>query len=250
MAHTLDALRLAIGAGLLLFASVQDLKHRRVHNYVWVVGGLLGLILLLMDLLVTQRATWVDLGFVVLVIGVAYVLWWAHILAGGADAKALMMLAILLPVPISWDVGAVHYPLWTTPIPLPAALVVLANSVLAFALVPFLLFFYNLGRRDVHVPAMFLGYRMDLDQAAKSHVWIVERAHEDGRRSMVLWVSRLTPDAYEENVRRLRALGLRRVWTTPKIPFMVPLLLGFVAAFWYGDLLTHLVVQRIVPGGP
>ncbi|HYS70937.1 MAG TPA: A24 family peptidase C-terminal domain-containing protein, partial [Thermoplasmata archaeon] len=42
-------------------------------------------------------------------------------------------------------------------------------------------------------------------------------------------------------VARLRARGIKRVWVTPQIPFMVPLLVGFGLAFVMGNLLVGLL---------
>ena len=32
-----------------------------------------------------------------------------------------------------------------------------------------------------------------------------------------------------------------KVWVTPKIPFLIPILLGFLVAIIYGDILTQVV---------
>lgn len=245
MAHTLDALRLLIGGVLLLYASVRDWRDRRVENHVWVVGAALGGILFAVDY-VGHRATGLHVAVALLIIAAAYVLWYLHLLAGGADSKALMMLAILLPVPLHWDALGHQFPFWESP--LPTALVVFANSVLAFLIAPFLMLVVNLTRGHVKFPAMFFGYKMPLEWAARSFVWIVERPRPDGTLRQMVWASRQTEEEYRANVARLRELGVREVWTTPKIPFMIPLLSGFFLAFFLGDLLTHFIVARFVPG--
>ena len=40
-----------------------------------------------------------------------------------------------------------------------------------------------------------------------------------------------------EDLARLRAAGIDKVWVTPQIPFMVPLLGGFWLAFFVGNVL-------------
>ena len=45
----------------------------------------------------------------------------------------------------------------------------------------------------------------------------------------------------EEAFERVQALGDEKVWVTPKIPFMIPLLGGFLAAFTVGDLMFTLL---------
>jgi len=120
--------------------------------------------------------------------------------------------------------------------------------LLLFALAPIALFAFNVVRGDIGMPAMFLGYRMELGAAQRSFVWIVDRVRDDGSLTQVLFPSRTTEDDYDANVRRLRAAGRTHVWVTPKIPFMLPLLLGFVTAFFLGDVLFTLVrtiVERV-----
>jgi len=41
-------------------------------------------------------------------------------------------------------------------------------------------------------------------------------------------------DIFEKN-------DISKIWVTPKIPFMIPLLAGFICAFVLGDLLYYLM---------
>jgi preflagellin peptidase FlaK len=237
----LGLLRFLLGAGFLLYASVLDLRTRRVPNNVWIAFGFLASLLFLADWLVLHRLGWIHLLIVAGLILLSYTLWYLHLLAGGADAKALMAISILLPIPIDWRWADIPLPPWSSP--LPGALTVLSNSVLLFALAPLALLLYNLGRGSVSMPAMFLGYTMDLEAAADSFVWIIDRLDETGAKRQVLFPSRTSDEEYDANIQRLRAAGIRRVWVTPKIPFMIPLLLGYVAAFLLGDVLFKVVTS-------
>jgi preflagellin peptidase FlaK len=171
----------------------------------------------------------------------SYGMWYVHLLAGGADAKAMMAIAILLPMPIAWDWADTQLPAWDSP--LPGALTVLSNSVILFTLAPVVFFLRNLARGHVSTPAMLLGYKMPLERAADSRafVWIVDRIEPDGRRRQVLFPSRMSDEDYAANVQRLRDANVEKVWVTPKIPFMVPLFVGFVTAFLVGDVLLRAV---------
>ena len=242
----MDALRLLIGAGFLTYASVLDLRTRRVPNNVWIALGFLAALLFIFDWAGDGRFTWITalvaLGGILLM----YVLWYVHILAGGADAKALMAISILLPQPIVWSLLGATFPLW--PSPMPGVIVVLANSVLAFALAPFALFLVNLVRGDVRFPAMLLGYRMPLSKTRDAFVWVVDHVNAEGKRRQLLFPSAMSDEDYDANLERLEQAGEKRVWVTPKIPFMVPLLFGFLGTFFVGDILFRLVtviVERL-----
>lgn len=240
-------LRLLIGAGFLTYASILDLRTRRVPNKVWLALGFLSLLLFIFDWAAEGRFTWVTALVAIGGMFLMYVLWYVHILAGGADAKALMAISILLPQPIVWTLMGATFPLW--PSPMPGVIVVLANSVLAFALAPLALFVFNLVRGDVRFPAMLLGYRMPLAKTRDAFVWVVDHVDVEGKRRQLLFPSAMSDQDYDANLDRLEQAGETRVWVTPKIPFMVPLLFGFVGTFFVGDILFRLVtavVERLL----
>lgn len=242
----LDLLRLVVGTGFLAYASILDLRTRRVPNNVWLALGAIAALLFVYDWAGSHRFTWVTILVALGGMLLMYVLWYVHILAGGADAKALMAVSILLPQPIAWNLLGASFPLWASP--MPGVIVVLANSVVAFALAPLFLFAFNLVRADVRFPAMLLGYRMPLSKTKDAFVWVVDHVDPEGNRRQLLFPSAMSDADYLANIQRLEASGEQRVWVTPKVPFMVPLLLGFVASFFVGDVLFRLVaavVQRI-----
>ena len=83
---------------------------------------------------------------------------------------------------------------------------------------------------------------MDIEKAKKKFVWPLEKI-VDGKRKLVIM-----PEDFDtsEHIRELEKQGLKRIWVTPKIPFMVPLLIGFIVAYFYGDILFSLI-SSIIP---
>lgn len=242
-ASTLDAARFLLGFGVLGYASVSDLKTRRVPNRTWYVSGALAAGLLIGDVALTDRADALYLGLIPIIMAVAYGLWYFYLIAGGADAKALMMLAVLLPFPIDVALGQRVFPIWAPVIAYPPTVVVFANSLLVFLAFPVAYFLLNALRGDLRFPLMFLGYRTSLERAEQGFVWVAERVAHDDSVETLLFASKLDPEAQAANLERLRAIGRDRVWVTPKIPYMVPLLGGFVAAFFLGDVFTRILVD-------
>jgi prepilin signal peptidase PulO-like enzyme (type II secretory pathway) len=45
----------------------------------------------------------------------------------------------------------------------------------------------------------------------------------------------------DEELAEFEKQGITEIWVTPKIPFMIPLLIGFLVSFFLGDLLLQLV---------
>ncbi len=244
MSGTLDLLRLLIGGSFLAYAAILDWRTRRVRNAVWLALAAVGLILWPVDAFLLGTLGWLHVAVAALVVAAAYLLWYVHLLAGGADAKAIMALAVLAPVPAAWSALGTDLPLLASP--LPPAVVALANAVLFFVAVPFVFLAWNLVRGDVHLPTMLLGYKMPLSEAGRRFVWVVDTLDEDGRLRRAVLPSKRTVEQHEANLARLRAAGHDRVWVTPKVPFMIPLWAGFVAAYTVGDLVFGMVSRALV----
>ena len=162
-----------------------------------------------------------------------------RLLHGGADAKALIALTLL--VPTYPDLGPAIGPmvvdaridaamrLW-----FPFSFVVLVNAMLLFLAIPLGYLLHNAVRGDLRFPMAFLGRRADLDDLPP-HVWLMERIDDRGEHVVVLFPRRGRDR--DSEVERLRRAGIRRAWVQPKVPFMVPLLGGFLLAFLVGNLL-------------
>jgi preflagellin peptidase FlaK len=166
----------------------------------------------------------------------------ARILHGGADAKALIALGLLVP----------RYPN-VAPFPLfvldprvetfwrgtfPFSLVVWVDAAILFLAVPVGLLVLNATRGDLAFPQAFLGYRARLD-SFPPHAWLMEKISARGDHVLVLFPRRGGNPA--EDLERLRAAGIDRAWATPQVPFMVPLFGGFLLAFFVGNVLLGLL---------
>jgi len=170
-----------------------------------------------------------------------YVLYQLRILHGGADAKAMMAIAILVP----------FYPYFFSfpllqPSPervasamelfFPFAFLVLMNSVIFIVWVFLAILIYNSTKGDFGFPEMLLGYKMDIREVEKKFVWPMERVVK-GERVMVLFPKRHD----DESLKKLKDLGVKRIWVTPKIPFILFLTVGFVISAFIGNLFVGII---------
>lgn len=161
-----------------------------------------------------------------------------RLLTGGADAKCLIALTLLVPT----YPEASPFPVFTAdPRVQPAfqaifpfSFVVLVDAAVLQLVVPVGLFIYNLVHGDIGIQS-FLGYRVPLDPFPK-HVRLMERITDRGEHVVVLRPKRDSDPTPE--IAKLRSAGVQRAWVTPWIPFMVPLLGGFLLAFFMGNLLV------------
>jgi preflagellin peptidase FlaK len=182
---------------------------------------------------------WVRSLHIPIIVVVSYGLYLVGMLRGGADAKAFMCLAVLAPFyPSIGPMPFIRSPEQMMII-LPFALVVLFDSALATMLVPLGYAVYNLGRGETD-RRMFFGYRMDLKMVPHKFVWLMEKM-EDGEMVTELFPKRGTKKQLMRDIKALQKAGKKRVWVTPKIPFMVPMVAGYLLAFVAGNLIFGLI---------
>ena len=229
----LDLLRLFIGLIILSYASYTDLKTRKASNINWLVMGGIGGILLVVQYFTVGFGTQINyLIFIPIMIALVYVLFQLRLIFGGADAKALMAIAILVPLAPAIS----QLPLWGKSL-MPASWFIFSNSVLLFLFIPLSLLLFNIARRNIQLPYALLGYKMDIKKAREKFVWSLEKI-VDGKRKFAYMPKDFDIedelDIFEKN-------GISKIWVTPKIPFMIPLLAGFICAFILGDLLYYLM---------
>jgi len=227
----LDVIRLITGVILLAYASYTDMKTRRAANTLWVIMGMVGIILLIIQYLDGGFPNLLYLIFIPIMIVLMYAFFQLRLLFGGADAKALMALAIL--VPIQPLIGTL--PLW--PSFLPGSFCILLNALILFLFIPISLLFYNLGKRNLRFPHCLLGYVISVEKAKQTFVWPMEKI-QNGKRKLVYM-----PKNFDVNdeLAEFEKLGITEIWVTPKIPFMIPLLAGFLATFILGDILLQIL---------
>jgi len=179
---------------------------------------------------------WAHVSMPVLLV-IAHLFYQFGVLRGGADAKAFMSIALL--VPSYPTLVAYGLPIVTIPIRIenfmnlafPFALVVLLDAALILVFLPLTLLILNAAKGDFEGLISLFGYKVDIDKLPR-FAWLMDRIDE-GQHTRVLLPRRR--ENREEQVRLLKEKGLVRVWVTPQIPFLVPMTVGFVAAFVIGN---------------
>jgi preflagellin peptidase FlaK len=78
--------------------------------------------------------------------------------------------------------------------------------------------FLNLSRRDVKLPAMFLGYKVAIQDVKRKFVWPMQRVEEGLVRF------RYFPkedEDFDQVLEQLAIAGEKSIWVTPKLPFLL-----------------------------
>jgi len=173
LAATTDLLRL-LSVPALAWAAWRDVRTRRLPNRLWTPLLVVGLLTLALDANahlpvagVDDRLFFVRVGVSVLIlIPLAYGLWWIGGF-GGADAKALMTLAVLFPTYPVVYLPTDAYPLVATTLGV-FSMTILTNAVLVGLCYPLYLGVRNTLRGD-RSPVMFLGRRTAVSALPTEH---------------------------------------------------------------------------------
>ena len=210
----------------------------------------------LLDLLLGEATGMVALYWTtlsgLLVIFVIDLGWRLRLIHGGADAKALMWVAILIPnwstMPVINDYNR------DIILQLPPAISLLMWGGLTFLLIPVVLVIRNLVQGNVKslgdLRMFWHSTVMDLDKVQQSHVWLLTSMIEmpDGQMSVYhrTRAPRRTPSEQElsEQLATLQDNNIEEVWVSYKLPLLVFLFPVIIPMAVFGDI-TVIILQII-----
>ena len=262
---SLDWAALLVTAGVFIAASMSDLKTREISNRFWIVyGPVAGLVFalrmffapdLILIFLVSTGAT-ILVSFLLFQFGVM----------GGADSKAMMCLALALPVAPSFLA-----PLWQPPSGLvfyPFPIAILVNSFLLSIGSAVFLLARNLIRRASAGRGIFQGFEHEsiLRKAlvlltsyktsfnvlqSKTYLYPAEEVSIVDSKPVRQF--HLVASAAEERNKLLNGLESYKeqglfsdgVWVTPGLPHMVFLTASLLVTVIIGDLMMWLFFRAV-----
>lgn len=248
----LDILKILFCTPFLIYSCYSDIKTRRVTNKLWLIMLAVGSFFVFYDI---YRLGYVYIPRVLISAGLIFV--FVYIIFqlgtfGGADAKSLIVLSIILPAYPKFGVLGINFPLNEPLIDL-FAFGIFGNAVLLTIIVPFGLATYNLAKMGLHIdkPAyIFIGYKAKIKELAGRHIKLIEN-FEEIEGNVKQNFKRGGVEINEKVISELQALsenGLikEEVWVTPGLPFMISITLGFFVAVFYGDLIFELTKYLIL----
>ncbi len=227
--HFFDLIRLFVASTMLIYSSFLDIIQREVPNKVWAFFGPVAIAILLSQLFLSPPPSYkLWLMMIDMVLMIAFSVGGFYFgLYGGADAKAFMVLAVLQP---SWP----YYTL--NPLPqVPFLLDVLINGAL-ISLANLLFFLIlNAARGDLEFPYCLFGLRRSVESVKGKFFWPMYRI-KDGEL-----VRSLRPPMEEEEEKKvweeIERRGIKEIWATPQLPFLVYVTIGYYITAIYGDLI-------------
>jgi len=171
---------------------------------------------------------------------------------GGADAKSLIVLSIILPAYPKLQAFGYTFP-FNKPLIDLFAFGIFGNAVLLTIVVPISLAVYNLAKMGLRVDKplyIFIGYKTKISELASRHIKLIE-TFEVANGAVKFHFKRGGVEIDERVISELNALSEKglikdEVWVTPGLPFMIPITLGFFVAIFYGDLIFELTKYLIL----
>ncbi len=162
------------------------------------------------------------------------------VLYGGADAKALMVAGLLVPLdaipllalpPSATTILSIY----------PFTVSLLMDAAIFSAGVPIYLALLNAVRGEFEFPRAFTGFRIPVDELADRYVWLKDPTFNRDAEEEAVETTADDVALRRRQQAELRARGITRVWVTPQLPFIVFLAAGAIAAVVAGNLIFDLV---------
>jgi preflagellin peptidase FlaK len=262
-ASIISTVKIVLAFVFLAYASWRDFKTREVSDRVWVLFAPLAFALTFFELFFWDFALLPHFGLCFgLTAAFAIVLFYAGGF-GGADAKALMCLALALPFypnrvlkPLFGEVS----PIMQTFFPI----TVFINSVILSALSAVYIFFHNLYWRQKtgmkffegeqkkeafwkKILVLITGYKIPIAKLReKWHIYPLEdleKAEFGIRRKLLIFPKDEDRDAIIQRLEEVvKAEEIHEVvWATPGLPMLIFVTAGLALALYLGDIVWFLV---------
>ncbi len=217
----LNQIRIITAIAMLGYASYTDVTKREISDYVWIVFGAISVVLLFLEPQFWEALT--NVGISLIVAPIVLIIWRLGMF-GGADAFAIIVLALLVPQ-ITMSENTI------TPF------TILTNAVI-ISIIPF---FVNSARnliaivnnndifegfsetRKKRIIALFIGYKAKNPKYSFS---IEKKVGKHKKLNLVMHHAEYAEFCEKPNT-----------WVTPGIPYMLFITAGFLVQLFYGDII-------------
>jgi preflagellin peptidase FlaK len=219
----LDQIRIVLAIIMLGIATSSDIKKREISDIIWIVFGAIGACLIPFSGSLGDELLKIGISMIVAPVSIII---WRFGLFGGADAFALIALAVLTP-------GITLSENTVTPF------TVLTNAVL-LSVIPMLINVVRnmvllAGKNDIFegfdetrgrkIFAMFIGYRATNPKFGFS---IEQKAGDHKKLNLSL-----------QHAEYGEFCDKKDTWITPGVPYMIFIFAGFIVQLIYGDIIFN-----------
>lgn len=259
MQEILEAAGTAITLFFLFYSSWSDYKTREVSNAVWIVFAPLAFTITFIEILIYDSSQFPLYGICFGLTATFSVILFYSGGFGGADAKALMCLALALPfypAQLFTPIAGENSPISRILFPI----TVFSNAVLFAAGTAIYILFRNIlwrlrtgkklfqGGQEKESPGkkilvLLTGYKMPIEQLReKWHLYPLEDIEEEPEkgpvRKLIVIPKDETREATVERLTKAADAGIieNKVLTTPGLPMLIFVTAGLITALFVGDI--------------
>lgn len=264
MEEILSWARIILSLAFLVYASWSDFKTREVSNNVWIVFAPTAFLLTFAQFLFFPPVA--DTVQSMIYYGISFAITSAFSIAlfyvgafGGADAKALMCIALAMPLPLAPIEPLSGFVSFVFPITIFSNAVIMAALSVVYALFRNIAWKlsmrqplfdgYNgdsLGRRAL---ALLCGYKVSVVDLEKSFLYPLEdflsTPEGEMKRHLLLFPKDEDRDKIVERLVKAKEEGKLQdmVWATPGLPMLIFITVGLILALTVGDLVWIVISQ-------
>ncbi len=264
MEEILSWTRIILSLIFLAYASWSDFKTREVSNNVWLIFAPITFLLTFAQFLffppigdIFQSMSYYGISFVITTV-FSIALFYVGAF-GGADAKALMCIALAMPLPPDSIEPLSGFVSFIFPITVFSNGVIIAAFSVFYALLRNLLWKQKTGRRLFEgyedesfgrkTLALLCGYKVSAADLEKSFLYPLEdfQTTQKGemKRRLLLFPKDENREQIVERIIKAKSEGKIRnmVWATPGLPMLIFITIGLILAFSIGDIIWILISQ-------
>jgi preflagellin peptidase FlaK len=242
---------------MLGFTSWKDIKTREVSDSVWLVFGVLGLVLNIYEVITGEFGV-ESLAIPILFSAVLSFIFGYFGLFGGADFKAFVVLALLMPhrpglIRPFLGILSQIYPL-----------TIFSNSALAGATFALILLLRNVSsalsgkslfeeypnesylRKFV---ILFSGSKVGIESIRGppfQYPLEIPLEEDESKRKLILMPDIEDDESAEHVFQSLKESGLKEIWVSQTLPFLVFIFFGFLCTLLIGDVALWVLLKLIL----
>lgn len=249
----LDVTRILLCSVMLLYSSVMDLRVREVSNRTWIVFAPIGIVLDIYETLYVRATD--PIIYVILPVSMSAALAIAFFylgLYGGADAKAFITIAILIPyqprlITPYLNVFSPVYPLTVfTDAAIAAgffALILLMRNLI-WSLTKKHLIFEGLEKEPAWKKALVLlsCIKVEAEKIKGPPYEYPAEVVVDSQRKLRLMPDTNDDTAATNTLKQLtEQMRIKEVWVSPTLPFLLFISIGFFVSLLLGDIVIWIL---------
>ena len=212
---------IALALTMLIVGLIIDIRKREIHDYYWIGFGSVGFLLLFIDPDIVPNL--LTIGFA-LIIAPFVILLWRMGLFGGADAFALIALAVIAPM-VTFSENAV------TPF------TTLSNAAILFV-IPLLI---NVMRNVIaQIKGENIFEEFDASTAKKSAAILMGYRAKNPRFGFAIEKTENGMKKFDlamHHAENQEFCTKPNTWITPGIPYLLLIAGGFIIQLFYGDII-------------